>query len=459
MTTVTEAYLIGIEYTDYEKQGVMDKLPGCFNDVYAMRTLLASWQTSTHKINFHLYTDDGKNPKPTRSNILVALNSVPKNKRSIFYYSGHGSQTAASAKWKPYESDGKAETIVPCDFLTNGMITDDNINGALMKLTSDQFVLLITDSCHSGTICNLPNILRWQGRDLLTIGTPPKDEKIFARGPNKLKLHRAQLMKQRTLSQQRSFLHAPIAPPIFAKPAAATVVTEEKEAPSVPSYYTTTTPDGRTFTVRSSVPPPMVEEQPVVETVNMGPPRTLPQLEKIQSNTHWERQAQAERLLVKPPKPSTKPKPPSFSPTLTPILAPTKPPIAMVTTTTSIVVTPPPPVPPKPSVPAVVVVATAPAGFSFEKVAEATIIAGNVISIAACTDNDTALSITSPTQQDRGLMTLALETVMKAQKSSQIPLYQLLQQMRTYISSRGYTQLTQISTAQINNPGYVLQWI
>ncbi|PBK58292.1 hypothetical protein ARMSODRAFT_1028380 [Armillaria solidipes] len=95
-------------------------------------------------------TDD----KPTRKNILDALSRLvegAQSKDSLFlHYSGHGSQVSDK---NGDEVDGKDEGIVSCDLL---IITDDELHRILQPLPSGCQLTALFDSCHSGTILDLP---------------------------------------------------------------------------------------------------------------------------------------------------------------------------------------------------------------------------------------------------------------------------------------------------------------
>jgi hypothetical protein len=72
----------------------------------------------------------------------------------FLYYSGHGSQLSDTSR---DERDGLDECIVPADCYESGVITDDELTNVLLtKLPSDAMVVMVSDSCHSGTILDLP---------------------------------------------------------------------------------------------------------------------------------------------------------------------------------------------------------------------------------------------------------------------------------------------------------------
>jgi hypothetical protein len=139
------ALLIGINYigTPYE-------LNGCINDVNGFSDLLSKsyGYTSITIIN------DTTATKPTRENILSALNDLFVNTKSgdqlFLVYSGHGTQT-----WDTNgdETDGIDEAIVSSDM---NIITDDEIKAVIMsKLIEGVSLMAVFDSCNSGTVMDL----------------------------------------------------------------------------------------------------------------------------------------------------------------------------------------------------------------------------------------------------------------------------------------------------------------
>lgn len=76
----------------------------------------------------------------------------------MFHYSGHGSR---QRNYNGDEVDGYDETLCPLDFETHGMIVDDEINAAIVKPIPHGVKLhAIIDSCHSGTVLDLPFLCR-----------------------------------------------------------------------------------------------------------------------------------------------------------------------------------------------------------------------------------------------------------------------------------------------------------
>lgn len=90
----------------------------------------------------------------------------------VFHYSGHGSQ---QRNYTGDEIDGYDETLCPLDFETQGMIVDDEINATIVRpLPRGVKLHAIIDSCHSGTMLDLPFLCRmersvWRLISIITI--------------------------------------------------------------------------------------------------------------------------------------------------------------------------------------------------------------------------------------------------------------------------------------------------
>lgn len=99
-----------------------------------------------------LRDEPGQSP-PTRHNILQACRRLVAGAREgdllFFHFSGHGAQVddASGA-----EEDGLNEVILPCDWRKAGMITDDELNEAMVEpLPSGCRLVAVMDCCHAGT--------------------------------------------------------------------------------------------------------------------------------------------------------------------------------------------------------------------------------------------------------------------------------------------------------------------
>merc|ERR1719160_323288 len=82
-----------------------------------------------------ILTDDGRGGgMPTRQGILNGLRwlvqGVQPGDALFFHFSGHGAQQPDP---HGYEEDGMNETILPVDFKSAGMITDDELTDYIVK--------------------------------------------------------------------------------------------------------------------------------------------------------------------------------------------------------------------------------------------------------------------------------------------------------------------------------------
>jgi hypothetical protein len=142
------ALLIGInEYLSPK----MKKLSGAVNDVRNMKSvLMTNYGFAERDIRVLLDRD------ATRAGILAAVEQLKKDVKPgsvvVIHFSGHGSQEPDTDGDEP--DDGADETIVPHDSRVGDVydIPDDLIAGWLRDLGKvTPHVLLVLDSCHSGT--------------------------------------------------------------------------------------------------------------------------------------------------------------------------------------------------------------------------------------------------------------------------------------------------------------------
>ncbi|KAK0431419.1 caspase domain-containing protein [Armillaria borealis] len=140
------ALCIGINYRNKPNE-----LQGCIQDTEKIRRFLI--QNDYKADDITVLTDETVN-KPTRKNILDALSRLfegAKSNDSLFlHYSGHGDQIPDT---NGDEVDRKDEDILCYD---SSIIIDDDIHEMLRSLPSGCQLTALFDSCHSGTILDLP---------------------------------------------------------------------------------------------------------------------------------------------------------------------------------------------------------------------------------------------------------------------------------------------------------------
>jgi len=142
---------VGVNYVS----DPVNKLNGCIDDIVNMSNMLVD-AYDYDRANIMMLRDDFNvaGTMPTRANILNSLKALVAKSASCteiwFHYSGHGSQVKDNSR---DEADGLDEVIVPCDFMQKGFIIDDELF-AIIK-DSKCTTILLTDSCHSGSVFDL----------------------------------------------------------------------------------------------------------------------------------------------------------------------------------------------------------------------------------------------------------------------------------------------------------------
>lgn len=156
-----KALLIGINYIGSESA-----LAGCINDTRNVSAFLME-RYSYKREDMVILTDDQNDPvlKPTKANIIRAMqwlvDGAQPNDALFLHYSGHGGQTE---DLDGDEDDGYDEVIYPVDFKQAGHIVDDEIHNYVVKpLQAGVRLTAIFDSCHSGSVMDLPYIYSTKG--------------------------------------------------------------------------------------------------------------------------------------------------------------------------------------------------------------------------------------------------------------------------------------------------------
>ncbi|XP_020593056.1 metacaspase-1-like [Phalaenopsis equestris] len=152
------AVLVGVSYSLKSYQ-----LKGTVNDVKCMRYFLCEKFQFTDD-SILVLTEEERDPRriPTKENIRAAIRWLVWGNRHgdslVFHFSGHGSQ---KLDLSGDEVDGYAETLCPVDYEEQGVILDDELNATLVRpLCTGVKLHAIIDSCHSGTVLDLPYLCR-----------------------------------------------------------------------------------------------------------------------------------------------------------------------------------------------------------------------------------------------------------------------------------------------------------
>ena len=147
---IKKALTIGLNY-----KNTPNELYGCISDIVNISNVLTS-QYGYLKENIVQLRDDSSSPnlQPTYLNILLNLTKIVNESDKLseiwIHYSGHGSQMRDR---NGDETDGLDETIVPMDYQRKGFISDDDIFNIIKNVKCK--TILIFDSCHSGSVCDL----------------------------------------------------------------------------------------------------------------------------------------------------------------------------------------------------------------------------------------------------------------------------------------------------------------
>ncbi len=164
------AICIGIN--DYSFIGPAASLRGCIRDAREWADLLADVFDFR---DVHLLTDGAATPDALQSAIARIAERAKPGDTVCLSYSGHGTRVPDA---DGDEEDGYDEAIV----LSGALYTDDQLAGDLKVFAPGVKVVVIADSCHSGTVTRAlpavapddPHPLIPRFTDFLRGGTPAK---------------------------------------------------------------------------------------------------------------------------------------------------------------------------------------------------------------------------------------------------------------------------------------------
>jgi metacaspase-1 len=119
-------------------------LAGCVNDAMDWTKALKGRGAQVHTL-----TDNQATGVALVSYMEELAGSLRRGQTGVITYSGHGT-------WVPDldgdESDRRDEAICPVDCFDNGVITDDRLFEIFASRARGSRLVLISDSCHSGTL-------------------------------------------------------------------------------------------------------------------------------------------------------------------------------------------------------------------------------------------------------------------------------------------------------------------
>ncbi|MEV4511983.1 caspase family protein [Dactylosporangium sp. NPDC049525] len=128
--------------------------PGVSNDLYGCRNDAADWTDALTARGFDVRTllDSAASGAAIRTGIADLLSRTSAGDAVVITYSGHGT-------WVPDldgdEPDHRDEAICPHDIAANGPLLDDELSTLFSTAAPGVRTVLISDSCHSGTLTRL----------------------------------------------------------------------------------------------------------------------------------------------------------------------------------------------------------------------------------------------------------------------------------------------------------------
>jgi hypothetical protein len=122
--------------------------PGADSDLYGCVNDARDWCALLESLGFGvecLVDQDA-----TRDGVLLAMDRLfSRRGYHVMTYSGHGSYVPDENGDEP---DGVDECLCPQDIVENGPIVDDEINSMLLAYAGRGPCIMVSDSCHSGTV-------------------------------------------------------------------------------------------------------------------------------------------------------------------------------------------------------------------------------------------------------------------------------------------------------------------
>ncbi|MGI5244294.1 caspase family protein [Dactylosporangium sp. CA-139066] len=156
------ALCIGIN--DYP--GTENDLAGCRNDADDWAAALMARGFDTTRL-----LDDAATGAAIRAGIQDLLTRATAGDTVVITYSGHGT-------WVPDtdgdEPDHRDEALCPHDIAENGPLLDDELHELFAQAAPGVRTILISDSCHSGTLTRLNHPARTRFLPPSTFLTPPQ---------------------------------------------------------------------------------------------------------------------------------------------------------------------------------------------------------------------------------------------------------------------------------------------
>lgn len=144
---MNKKYALTVGINNYP--GPYNDLSGCVNDAMDWAGLLGREGYTVQTL-----IDGGATKHAIRNEITKMLERAGWGDRIVFQFSGHGT-------WIPDrdgdEMDQRDEALCCFDFESGGLLTDDELHKLFSSRRSGVGVLVLSDSCHSGTMSRLLN--------------------------------------------------------------------------------------------------------------------------------------------------------------------------------------------------------------------------------------------------------------------------------------------------------------
>ncbi|KAK7676785.1 hypothetical protein QCA50_020253 [Cerrena zonata] len=165
---IRRALSIAVRYEHLAERGAEWVLEGTHHDppkIHKLLTEVYKWREPEDEITILCDYPPNEYILPTRDNIVKAMKNLVRGAEPgdefIFHFSGHGGQVP---NYDGTEKDGLDEVIYPFDVILDmdnqpsNYILDDDIHDILVdSLPGGARMIMIFDSCHSGTAADLDN--------------------------------------------------------------------------------------------------------------------------------------------------------------------------------------------------------------------------------------------------------------------------------------------------------------
>ncbi|MBD3299225.1 MAG: caspase family protein [candidate division Zixibacteria bacterium] len=185
-TSATQKLALCIGINDYP--GTQSDLAGCVNDANDWAKVLRE-----RDYQVRMLLDDKATGDAIREGIKELINEAKRGDSIVIQYSGHGSFVPDEDGDEP---DGTDECLCPHDVMSNGLLTDDELFDLYMKKAYGVRLLMISDSCHSGTVARFapivtPPTMRASNAPQRTVRFLPPNVFLSSRKAAKLGVRRA----------------------------------------------------------------------------------------------------------------------------------------------------------------------------------------------------------------------------------------------------------------------------